>query len=66
MPKSRPAHAILTGALLLSFLTGCGRRKVEPVELYPEDMCSLCRMAISDERCAAEMIMQSGEDGEIR
>lgn len=41
-------------------LAGCGRREVQPVEIYPEDMCALCRMAVSDQRFAAEIIEEDG------
>ncbi len=43
----------------LSFFA-CGSSEIEPVDIYPEDMCSHCRMAISDQRFAAEIITVSG------
>jgi copper chaperone NosL len=42
-------------------LTGCDPSEIKPVAIYPEDMCSHCRMAISDQRFAAEIITVSGE-----
>lgn len=51
------------GAVALAsaaFLAGCGPREVRPVEIYPEDMCALCRMAISDQRFASEIVEQNG------
>ncbi len=44
----------------LSFFA-CGSSEIKPVDIYPEDMCSHCRMAISDQRFASEIITVSGE-----
>jgi len=44
-----------------SFSWGCGAPDVKPVELYPEDMCAFCRMAVSDHRCASEIITNADE-----
>jgi copper chaperone NosL len=46
----------------LSFFAslGCGS-EIKPVDIYPEDMCSYCRMAISDQRFAAQIITGSDE-----
>lgn len=41
-------------------LAGCGPGEVRAVEIYPEDMCAACRMAISDERFASEIIEVDG------
>jgi len=38
----------------------CISSALEPVEIYPEDMCSRCRMAISDKRFAAEILLEPG------
>jgi copper chaperone NosL len=51
--------AVLAAVLLL--LAGCGPEEVRPVDIYPEDLCAGCRMAISDERFAAEIIAPDGE-----
>jgi copper chaperone NosL len=40
---------------------GCGDSKIEPVDIYAEDMCAHCRMAVSDRRFAAEIITQETE-----
>jgi copper chaperone NosL len=40
---------------------GCGRAEVRPVELYPEDNCAHCRMAISDPHFASEILDQNGD-----
>jgi copper chaperone NosL len=46
--------------ICLSFFA-CGSSEIKPVDIYPEDMCSHCRMAISDQRFAAEIITADGE-----
>lgn len=38
----------------------CQKRAAEPVALVPEDMCSYCRMAISEKQYAAELIDSDG------
>lgn len=48
-------------AVLLACAAGCRPHGVKPVDLYPEDICSTCRMAVSDERFAAEIIDDNGE-----
>lgn len=50
----RPLILLLTTVVLLG--GACASSAVEPVEFYPEDMCSRCRMAISDRRFAGEII----------
>ncbi|MDH3251251.1 MAG: nitrous oxide reductase accessory protein NosL [Ignavibacteria bacterium] len=42
-------------------ISGCGLTEVAPVDIYPEDNCSHCRMAISDSRFAAEIITADRE-----
>lgn len=42
-------------------LSGCNQSEIVPVEIYPEDTCSQCRMAISDPRYAAEIITPERE-----
>lgn len=61
--RARRARPLFTLALILWLLTflGCETSKLEPVALVPEDMCSYCRMAISDERYAAELINSEGQ-----
>lgn len=46
--------------LQLVFL-GCSASEIKPVDIYPEDMCSQCRMAISDQSFAAEIITEAEE-----
>jgi copper chaperone NosL len=47
------------GLYLLVFIR-CGSAEFRPVELMPEDMCSFCRMAISEKRFAAELMTKDG------
>lgn len=46
---------------LFTVLAGCGKSEVKPVDIYPEDICSFCRMAFSDPAFASEIITASGE-----
>jgi len=41
-------------ALFACLLTACQEVKIEPVDIAADDMCSFCRMAISERRFAAE------------
>ncbi len=47
-----------TAAVLVAL--ACGPSEVKPVDIFPEDICSHCRMAISDQRFAAEIIDTEG------
>ncbi|HKZ79269.1 MAG TPA: nitrous oxide reductase accessory protein NosL [Pyrinomonadaceae bacterium] len=42
-------------------LANCQNRLPEPVAIAPEDMCSFCKMAISEKRYAAEFIDSDGQ-----
>lgn len=42
-------------------LFACGPSEIKPVDIYPEDMCSQCRMAISEPVFASEIITTDGE-----
>jgi copper chaperone NosL len=56
-------HAYLTTILLVvcCLFSACGKSEPQPLELVPEDMCSFCRMAISDKRFAAELVTGDGD-----
>lgn len=43
------------------FLASCQKRMIGPVAIAPEDMCSFCKMAISEKRYAAEFIDSEGQ-----
>ena len=45
----------------IAVLANCQKGAVEPVALTPEDMCSYCRMAISEKQYAAELIDGEGQ-----
>ena len=38
------------------FTIGCGSESPKPVDIFPEDMCAHCRMAVSDPKFASEII----------
>jgi len=48
--------------IIISLLVvGCGSSEIKPVDIFPEDNCAQCRMAVSDERFASEIINEDGE-----
>jgi copper chaperone NosL len=48
--------------IIISLLVvGCGSSEIKPVDIFPEDNCSQCRMVVSDERFASEIINDAGE-----
>jgi copper chaperone NosL len=47
--------------IFLIFLAACSQKPVDPIEIDPSDMCSYCKMAISEKRYAAEFIDKQGE-----
>jgi copper chaperone NosL len=49
----------LTGLLIVN--AGCGSKEIKPIDIAPGDRCAYCRMAISDQRFAAEIISDQGE-----
>ncbi len=48
-------------SMMLLCLVGCGASGVRPVDIFPEDNCAQCRMAISDEKFASEIVSDEGE-----
>jgi copper chaperone NosL len=46
---------------LALIFAGCGSSEIKPVDIYPEDMCSNCKMAFSDHRFASEIIIDQHE-----
>ncbi len=60
LPRST---GLFAAALIVCFflLVNCQTRKLAPVALAPEDMCSYCKMAISEKRYAAELIDREGQ-----
>ena len=47
------------GIVLL--VAGCGQSEIRPVEIFQEDNCSNCRMAVSDMSFASEIITDKDE-----
>ncbi|MBI3950616.1 MAG: nitrous oxide reductase accessory protein NosL [Acidobacteria bacterium] len=45
----------------LIWLIACQEAALRPVEIAAEDMCALCKMAISEKRFAAEFINRDGD-----
>ncbi len=58
---SKRSLGILGAGLLLMALIGCATKETKPIDIYPEDICSNCRMAFSDHRFASEIINEQGE-----
>jgi copper chaperone NosL len=55
--------AVGTGTLallLLQLSAACGSTEIRPVGIFREDMCSRCKMAISEKRTAGEIILKDG------
>lgn len=59
-------HLVPTGLMVVGTIStllvtaACQTTKITPVALAPEDMCSFCRMAISEKQYAAEVIDSEG------
>ena len=47
--------------LFVLLLIGCASREIKPVDLFPEDQCTQCRMAVSNDAFASEIITEEGE-----
>ncbi len=47
--------------MLICGLTACQTAGPAPVDLLPEDMCSSCKMAVSERQYAAEIVNSEGE-----
>jgi len=45
---------LLTTAVVV--MVGCTSPELQPVDIYPEDSCAQCRMAVSDRSFASEII----------
>jgi len=58
--RERGKATVLLSAFAVFCAAGCGRDTIRPIDIFPEDMCAHCRMAISEKRCAAELIDKDG------
>lgn len=45
----------------VAVFANCQKRTVEPVAIVSEDMCSYCKMAISEKQYAAELLDNEGQ-----
>jgi len=60
--RTRPSRDVACGLILLIVLvTGCQTTHVKPVDIFPEDNCALCRMAVSNPAFASEIITADGD-----
>jgi copper chaperone NosL len=50
------ARNVILVCLFALMPMGCGSSEIKPIDIYPEDMCAHCRMAISDQHFASEII----------
>jgi copper chaperone NosL len=53
-------RTLLMGIIVLA-LAACQSNKLEPAALSPEDMCTNCKMAISDKQFAAQYLTNDGD-----
>ena len=52
---------VACGIAVLVVFTNCQKRAIEPVAIEANEMCSFCRMSISETRYAAELIDDAGQ-----
>ena len=57
----RNRASLFASTILLLISSGCARNEMKPVDIFAEDNCANCRMAISDKHFASEIILQNGE-----
>ncbi len=58
-PATKHRNILFVTALLL--FTACQSHTLEPAALAPEDMCTDCKMAISEKQFAAQYLTKDGE-----
>jgi len=59
--KILTALLVACGIAALVGFAGCQNSTIEPVAIEANEMCSFCRMSISEPRYAAELIDRDGE-----
>jgi copper chaperone NosL len=59
--KLLSAFILTCGVAILVMLASCQKTAMEPVAIEANDMCSFCRMSISEKRYAAELIDNDGQ-----
>lgn len=53
--------AMLALTMMAAFSVSCQKAYIEPIAIAAEDMCSFCKMAISEKKYAAELITNDGD-----
>jgi copper chaperone NosL len=61
MDNMRKIQRLFRPVLVVIFFEGCSGNRVKPVDIFSEDVCSSCRMAITEKRFAAELITENHE-----
>jgi len=46
--------------LVAGYVIGCATTEIKPVEIYNEDSCAQCKMALSDQAFASEVVARDG------
>jgi copper chaperone NosL len=57
----REAERLACGVAMLLVVASCQTTTIEPVSIEANDMCSFCRMSISEKRYAAELLDDDGQ-----
>ena len=55
----RAGFALMTFVIIS--VVGCAGKDPQPVEIFPEDACANCRMAVSSKQFASEIITTKGK-----
>jgi len=58
---AEPLRLFAFACVFVFYLLACDSSEIKPVDIYPEDMCSHCRMAISDQSFASEIFTDTDE-----
>ena len=56
-----PGLTVVPFICLLFLIANCQKQSIVPAALAPEDMCSYCKMAISEKQYAAELTDSDGQ-----
>lgn len=61
MPKPSKTKCRHFLSLIILLLVACQTNKLEPAALSPEDMCTNCKMAISEKQFATQFLTKDGD-----
>jgi copper chaperone NosL len=61
LTRNKPGFYVWCVIVGVAVFANCQKQAVEPVAIAPEDMCSYCKMAISEKQYAAELIDYDGQ-----